>query len=50
MKTITYKGITITKTFPQGVYRFYSRKDQRFLYFDTLEGAKMYIAEFWQEL
>jgi ribosomal protein L24E len=49
MTNYIYKGINVEITF-QGMHKFYSQKDGRFLYFDTKKGAKMYIKEFWQEL
>lgn len=42
---IQYKGITITKLFPSGYYEYRSRKEGRFLKFDTLRGAKESIDE-----
>lgn len=39
-KEINYKGITITKLHPSGMYEFYCDSEKRFLKFDDLQNAK----------
>jgi Holliday junction resolvase RusA-like endonuclease len=39
-KEINYKGITITKLHPSGMYEFYCDSEKRFLKFDDLQKAK----------
>lgn len=40
---IVYKGVTITRLFPSGMYEIYCTKEGRFLKFDDLKMVKQHI-------
>jgi len=45
IKYYKYKGILIEIT-SNKMHKFFSKYDDRYLYFDTAKAAKMYISEF----